>query len=159
MRVAVFSTKSYDKEHFNQANSQYGYELEFFDVRLEAKTARLAHGFPVVCLFVNDDADREVLTELAANGTKVIALRCAGYNNVDLAAAKELGLKVVRVPAYSPEAVAEHAVGLMMTLNRRIHKAYQRTRDANFSLEGLVGFNMHGRTAGIIGTGKIGIAT
>ena len=159
MRVAVFSTKSYDKEHFNQANSQYGFELEFFDVRLEAKTARLAHHFPVVCLFVNDDADREVLTELAANGTKVIALRCAGYNNVDLVAAKELGLKVVRVPAYSPEAVAEHAVGLMMTLNRRIHKAYQRTRDANFSLEGLVGFNMHGRTAGIIGTGKIGIAT
>ena len=159
MRVAVFSTKSYDKEHFNQANSQYGFELEFFDVRLEAKTARLAHHFPVVCLFVNDDADREVLTELAANGTKVIALRCAGYNNVDLVAAKELGLKVVRVPAYSPEAVAEHAVGLMMTLNRRIQKAYQRTRDANFSLEGLVGFNMHGRTAGIIGTGKIGIAT
>ncbi|MGL5992371.1 MAG: 2-hydroxyacid dehydrogenase [Aeromonas sobria] len=159
MKVAVFSTKSYDKEHFNQAHSQYGFDLEFFEVRLEAKTARLAHGFPVVCLFVNDDADREVLTELAANGTQVIALRCAGYNNVDLAAAKELGLKVVRVPAYSPEAVAEHAVGLMMTLNRRIHKAYQRTRDANFSLEGLVGFNMFGRTAGIIGTGKIGIAT
>ena len=159
MKVAVFSTKSYDKEHFTQANSRFGFELEFFDVRLEAKTARLAHGFPVVCLFVNDDADREVLTELAANGTRVIALRCAGYNNVDLAAARELGMKVVRVPAYSPEAVAEHAVGMMMCLNRRIHKAYQRTRDANFSLEGLVGFNMHGRTAGIIGTGKIGIAT
>jgi D-lactate dehydrogenase len=102
MRVAVFSTKSYDKEHFHQANGQYGFDLEFFDVRLEAKTARLAHGFPVVCLFVNDDADREVLTELAQYGTRVIALRCAGYNNVDLAAAKELGLKVVRVPAYSP---------------------------------------------------------
>ncbi|MGL4717131.1 MAG: 2-hydroxyacid dehydrogenase, partial [Aeromonas sp.] len=158
MKVAVFSTKSYDKEHFNQANSQYGFELEFFDVRLEAKTARLAHGFPVVCLFVNDDADREVLTELAANGTQVIALRCAGYNNVDLAAAKELALKVVRVPAYSPEATAEHAVGMMMCLNRRIHKAYQRTRDANFSLEGLVGFNMHGKTVGVIGTGKIGLA-
>ena len=158
MKVAVFSTKSYDKEHFNQANSQYGFDLEFFDVRLEAKTARLAHGFPVVCLFVNDDADREVLTELAANGTRVIALRCAGYNNVDLAAAKELGLKVVRVPAYSPEATAEHAVGMMMCLNRRIHKAYQRTRDANFSLEGLVGFNMHGKTVGVIGTGKIGLA-
>ena len=158
MKVAVFSTKSYDKEHFNQANGQYGFDLEFFDVRLEAKTARLAHGFPVVCLFVNDDADREVLTELAANGTQVIALRCAGYNNVDLAAAKELGLKVVRVPAYSPEATAEHAVGMMMCLNRRIHKAYQRTRDANFSLEGLVGFNMHGKTVGVIGTGKIGLA-
>ncbi|PJG59906.1 2-hydroxyacid dehydrogenase [Aeromonas cavernicola] len=158
MKVAVFSTKSYDKEHFNQANSRFGFELEFFDVRLEAKTARLAHGVPVVCLFVNDDADREVLTELASNGTKVIALRCAGYNNVDLAAAKELGLKVVRVPAYSPEATAEHAVGMMMCLNRRIHKAYQRTRDANFSLEGLVGFNMHGKTVGVIGTGKIGLA-
>ncbi|MGL5029866.1 MAG: 2-hydroxyacid dehydrogenase [Aeromonas sp.] len=158
MKVAVFSTKSYDKEHFNQANSQYGFDLEFFDVRLEAKTARLAYGFPVVCVFVNDDADRDVLTELAANGTQVIALRCAGYNNVDLVAAKELGLKVVRVPAYSPEATAEHAVGMMMCLNRRIHKAYQRTRDANFSLEGLVGFNMHGKTVGIVGTGKIGLA-
>lgn len=158
MKVAVFSTKSYDKEHFSQTNSQYGFDLEFFDVRLEAKTAKLAHDFPVVCLFVNDDADREVLTELAANGTQIIALRCAGYNNVDLVAAKELGLKVVRVPAYSPEATAEHAVGMMMCLNRRIHKAYQRTRDANFSLEGLVGFNMHGKTVGVIGTGKIGLA-
>ncbi|MBZ6073725.1 2-hydroxyacid dehydrogenase [Aeromonas schubertii] len=159
MKIALFSSKNYDKEYFQQANAGYGFELEFFDVRLEAKTLRLAHGFPVVCLFVNDEADRTILTELAENGTQVIALRCAGYNNVDLVAARELGLKVVRVPAYSPEAVAEHAVGLMMTLNRRIHKAYQRTRDANFSLEGLVGFNMYGRTAGIIGTGKIGIAT
>ncbi|MGH1407921.1 MAG: 2-hydroxyacid dehydrogenase [Aeromonas sp.] len=158
MKVAVFSTKSYEKEHFVHANSQFGFELEFFDVRLEAKTAKLAHDFPVVCLFVNDDADREVLTELAANGTKVIALRCAGYNNVDLAAVKELGMKVVRVPAYSPEATAEHSVGMMMCLNRRIHKAYQRTRDANFSLEGLVGFNMYGKTVGVIGTGKIGLA-
>ncbi|ALP41927.1 2-hydroxyacid dehydrogenase [Aeromonas schubertii] len=159
MKIALFSSKNYDKEYFQQANAGYGFELEFFDVRLEAKTLRLAHGFPVVCLFVNDEADRTILTELAENGTRVIALRCAGYNNVDLVAARELGLKVVRVPAYSPEAVAEHAVGLMMTLNRRIHKAYQRTRDANFSLEGLVGFNMYGRTAGVIGTGKIGIAT
>lgn len=159
MKIALFSSKNYDKEYFQQANAGYGFELEFFDVRLEAKTLRLAHGFPVVCLFVNDEADRTILTELAENGTWVIALRCAGYNNVDLVAARELGLKVVRVPAYSPEAVAEHAVGLMMTLNRRIHKAYQRTRDANFSLEGLVGFNMYGRTAGVIGTGKIGIAT
>ncbi|MGL4250556.1 MAG: 2-hydroxyacid dehydrogenase [Aeromonas sp.] len=158
MKIAVFSTKSYDKEHFIQANSRFGFELEFFDVRLEAKTARLAHDFPVVCLFVNDDANREVLTELAAHGTKVIALRCAGYNNVDLAAVKALGMKVVRVPAYSPEATAEHAVGMMMCLNRRIHKAYQRTRDANFSLEGLVGFNMYGKTVGVIGTGKIGLA-
>lgn len=159
MKIAVFSSKSYDKEYFQKANAAYGFDLEFFDVRLETKTLRLAHGFPVVCLFVNDDADRAILSELAQHGTKVIALRCAGYNNVDLVAAKELGLTVVRVPAYSPEAVAEHAVGLMMTLNRRIHKAYQRTRDANFSLEGLVGFNMFGRTAGVIGTGKIGLAT
>ena len=125
----------------------------------DTKTARLAHGYAVVCAFVNDDLSRPVLADLAANGTKVLAMRCAGYNNVDLAAAKELGIRVVRVPAYSPEAVAEHTVGLMMTLNRRIHKAFQRTRDANFALDGLVGFNMFGRTAGIIGTGKIGIAT
>ncbi|MGL4753569.1 MAG: 2-hydroxyacid dehydrogenase, partial [Aeromonadaceae bacterium] len=139
--------------------AQFGYKVDYFDVRLDLKTCRLAHGYPVVCAFVNDDLGRDVLTELATNGTKVLAMRCAGYNNVDLQAAKELGLRVVRVPAYSPEAVAEHTIGLMMTLNRRIHKAYQRTRDANFALDGLVGFNMHGRTAGIIGTGKIGIAT
>ncbi len=108
--------------------------------------------------FVNDDGCRAVLEKLAQYGVKMIALRCAGFNNVDLDAAKELSLQVVRVPAYSPEAVAEHAVGLMMTLNRRIHRAYQRTREANFSLEGLIGFNMHGRTVGVIGTGKIGIA-
>ncbi|EPQ3100431.1 2-hydroxyacid dehydrogenase, partial [Serratia marcescens] len=107
----------------------------------------------------NDDGSREVLEELAALGVEILALRCAGFNNVDLDAAKELGIKVVRVPAYSPEAVAEHAVGMMMCLNRRIHRAYQRTRDANFSLEGLIGFNMHNRTAGVIGTGKIGVAT
>ena len=159
MKIAMFSAKGYDSDHFDLANAQYGYQIDYFDVRLDSKTSRLAHGYPVVCAFVNDDISRAVLTDLANNGTKLLAMRCAGYNNVDLVAAKELGLKVVRVPAYSPEAVAEHAVGLMMTLNRRIHKAYQRTRDANFSLEGLVGFNMHGRTAGIIGTGKIGIAT
>lgn len=112
-----------------------------------------------MCLFVNDDGSREVLEELAALGVEILALRCAGFNNVDLDAAQELGIKVVRVPAYSPEAVAEHAVGMMMCLNRRIHRAYLRTRDANFSLEGLIGFNMHNRTAGVIGTGKIGVAT
>lgn len=119
----------------------------------------MAEGCQAVCLFVNDDGCREVLTELAAIGVKILALRCAGFNNVDLEAAKELGIQVVRVPAYSPEVVAEHAVGMMLSLNRRIHRAYQRTRDANFSLEGLIGFNMHNRTAGIIGTGKIGVAT
>lgn len=159
MKIALFSAKAYDRDHFELANQKFGYDVDYFDVRLDSKTTRLAHGVPVVCAFVNDDLSRPVLTELAKNGTKVIAMRCAGYNNVDLVAAKELGLRLVRVPAYSPEAVAEHAVGLMMTLNRRIHKAYQRTRDANFALDGLVGFNMFGKTAGIIGTGKIGIAT
>ncbi len=126
---------------------------------LSESTAKTAVDCDAVCLFVNDDGSRPVLEELAELGVKFIALRCAGFNNVDLKAAAELGLEVVRVPAYSPEAVAEHAVGLMMTLNRRIHRAYQRTRDANFSLDGLTGFNMHNKTAGIIGTGKIGIAT
>lgn len=112
-----------------------------------------------MCPFVNDDLSAEVLTSLAEHGVKMVAMRCAGFDRVDLDAAKALGIQVVRVPAYSPESVAEHAVGLMMSLNRRFHKAYQRTRDANFSLEGLVGFNFHGKTAGVIGTGKIGIAT
>ncbi len=137
----------------------FGFELEFFDFLLTPKTAKMAEGCQAVCLFVNDDGCREILTELATIGVKILALRCAGFNNVDLEAAKELGIQVVRVPAYSPEAVAEHTVGMMLSLNRRIHRAYQRTRDANFSLEGLIGFNMHNRTAGIIGTGKIGVAT
>ena len=159
MKLAVYSTKQYDKKYLQHVNEAYGFELEFFDFLLSEKTAKTAHGCEGVCIFVNDDGSRPVLEELKKQGVKYIALRCAGFNNVDLDAAKELGLKVVRVPAYSPEAVAEHAIGMMMSLNRRIHRAYQRTRDANFSLEGLVGFNMHGRTAGIIGTGKIGIAT
>nr|WP_321238668.1 2-hydroxyacid dehydrogenase [uncultured Tolumonas sp.] len=159
MKIALFSAKAYDRDYFEQANQPFDYAIDYFDVRLDAKTSRLAHGYPVVCAFVNDDLSRPVLTDLVNNGTRLLAMRCAGYNNVDLVAAKELGLTVVRVPAYSPEAVAEHSVGLMMTLNRRIHKAYQRTRDANFALDGLVGFNMFGKTAGIIGTGKIGIAT
>ncbi len=159
MKVAVYSTKNYDRKHLEIANQKFGFELEFFDFLLSEKTAKMAEGAEAVCIFVNDDGSRAVLEKLANIGVKTIALRCAGFNNVDLDAAKELGLNVVRVPAYSPEAVAEHAVGLMLTLNRRIHKAYQRTRDANFSLEGLTGFNMHGKTAGIIGTGKIGIAT
>lgn len=159
MKLAIYSTKQYDRKYLELVNKEFGFELEFFDFLLSAKTAKVAQGCEAVCIFVNDDASREVLTELAALGVKIIALRCAGFNNVDLVAAKELGLQVVRVPAYSPEAIAEHAVGLMMSLNRRIHRAYQRTRDANFSLEGLIGFNMHNRTAGVIGTGKIGVAT
>lgn len=159
MKIAIYSTKQYDRKFLEKANQQFGYELEFFDFMLSAQTAKTAVGSQAVCIFVNDDGGREVLTELAQLGVKTLALRCAGFNNVDLEAAKALGINVVRVPAYSPEAVAEHAVGLMLSLNRRIHRAYQRTRDANFSLEGLIGFNMHQRTAGIVGTGKIGIAT
>ncbi|MCR4457495.1 MULTISPECIES: 2-hydroxyacid dehydrogenase [Enterobacteriaceae] len=159
MKLAVYSTKQYDKKYLQQVNESYQYNLEFFDFLLTEKTAKTAHDCDGVCIFVNDDGSRPVLEELKKHGVKFIALRCAGFNNVDLDAAKELGLRVVRVPAYSPEAVAEHTVGMMMTLNRRIHRAYQRTRDANFSLEGLTGFTMHGKTAGVIGTGKIGIAT
>ncbi|MCD1126947.1 2-hydroxyacid dehydrogenase [Jinshanibacter sp. LJY008] len=159
MKVAIYSTKQYDRKYLEVANERFNINLEFFDFKLSLQTAKTAEGCEAVCIFVNDDGSRPVLEELAKSGVKIIALRCAGFNNVDLDAAKVLGLQVVRVPAYSPEAVAEHAIGLMMSLNRRIHRAYQRTRDANFSLEGLIGFNMHNRTAGIIGTGKIGIAT
>lgn len=159
MKLAVYSTKQYDKKYLDHVNERFGFDIEYFDFLLTERTAINAVNCEAVCIFVNDDASRPVLEILHAQGVKIIALRCAGFNNVDLDAAKELGMKVVRVPAYSPEAVAEHAVGIMMTLNRRIHRAYQRTRDANFSLEGLIGFNMHGRTAGVIGTGKIGIAT
>ncbi|MDN0118201.1 2-hydroxyacid dehydrogenase [Yersinia frederiksenii] len=159
MKLAVYSTKQYDRKYLELVNKDFGFELEFFDFLLNPKTAKMAVGCDAVCLFVNDDGCRATLEELKEAGVKILALRCAGFNNVDLEAAKELGMQVVRVPAYSPEAVAEHTVGMMMSLNRRIHRAYQRTRDANFSLEGLIGFNMHNRTAGIIGTGKIGVAT
>ncbi|WAT02485.1 2-hydroxyacid dehydrogenase [Rouxiella chamberiensis] len=158
MKLAVYGTKNYDRKYFELVNQRYGFELVFFDFMLSQPTAKTAAGCDAVCIFVNDDGSREVLAELAAVGVKTLALRCAGFNNVDLEAAKELGIDVVRVPAYSPEAVAEHAVGLMLCLNRHIHRAYQRTREANFSLEGLTGFNMYQRTAGIIGTGKIGVA-
>ena len=140
MKIAVYSTKQYDKKYLQHVNDAYGFELEFFDFLLTAKTAKTANGCEAVCIFVNDDGSRPVLEELKAHGVKYIALRCAGFNNVDL------------------EAVAEHAIGMMMSLNRRIHRAYQRTRDANFSLEGLTGFTMYGKTAGVIGTGKIGVA-
>jgi D-lactate dehydrogenase len=159
MKVAVYSTKHYDQKYFEQVNARFGFELVFFDFLLSEDTAKNAAGCDAVCIFVNDECGRAVLEELAALGIKYIALRCAGFNNVDLQAAAELGMEVVRVPAYSPEAVAEHTVGMMLALNRRIHRAYQRTRDANFSLDGLTGFNMHNKTAGVVGTGKIGVAT
>ncbi|ELY4523359.1 2-hydroxyacid dehydrogenase [Cronobacter turicensis] len=158
MKLAVYSTKQYDKKYLQHVNQDYGFDLEFYDFLLTERTAKTALSCDGVCIFVNDDGSRPVLEELKKHGVKFIALRCAGFNNVDLDAAKELGMKVVRVPAYSPEAVAEHAVGMMMCLNRRIHRAYQRTRDANFNLEGLTGFTMYGKTAGVIGTGKIGVA-
>lgn len=159
MKVAVFSAKKYDQKSFDQINQHFGHTLDYYDFHLTEQTARIAHGYDAVCAFVNDDLSRPVLESLASENVRLIAMRCAGYDKVDLAAAKELGLQVVRVPAYSPEAIAEHAVGLMLCLNRRIHRAYLRTRDANFSLEGLTGFNFHGKTVGVIGTGKIGIAT
>lgn len=160
MKVAMFSTRTYDINHFDPLLiKQKNIQIKYFDTQLNIHTCQLAQDFDAVCAFVNDDLSAPVLKDLAKLGIKVIVMRCAGFNNVDIDACKQLGLKVMRVPAYSPEAVAEHAIALMMTLNRRIHKAYQRTRDANFSLQGLVGFNMHGKTVGIIGTGKIGIAT
>ncbi|GAA3547692.1 2-hydroxyacid dehydrogenase [Zobellella aerophila] len=159
MKIAFFSSRPYMQQAFLEANAAFDFDLTYFDARLEPHTASLGQGFDAVCAFVNDKLNAEVISILARGGVRVIALRCAGYNNVDLEAARLAGMTIVRVPAYSPEAVAEHTVGLMLTLNRHIHKAYQRTRDANFSLDGLVGFNMHGKTAGIIGAGKIGLAT
>lgn len=158
LKIAVFSSKHYDREHLELANQNFGFDLEYYEHKFSCKTAVTAKGFDAVCIFVNDEADKKALRELSSVGVKILALRCAGFDNVDLDEAAKLGITVVRVPAYSPEAVAEHAVALMMTLNRRTHKAYQRTRDANFSLDGLTGFNMHNRTAGVIGTGKIGLA-
>jgi D-lactate dehydrogenase len=158
MRIAFFGTKDYDREFFDAANAERGHDLAYFEARLTADTALLARGFPAVCAFVNDALDRTVLETLAAQGTRLVALRSAGFNNVDLAAARDLGITVARVPAYSPHAVAEHAVGLILALDRKIHRAYARVREGNFSLSGLVGFDLFGRTVGIVGTGKIGLA-
>ena len=159
MKVAVFNAKPYDKTFLTQANQEYHHNLKFLLPRLDKETVDLAQGFPAICVFVNDVLDRDVLQTLATNGTNLIALRCAGYDNVDLKAAQELNVKVVRVPAYSPYAVAEHAIALILTLNRKIHRAYYRVRESNFSLNGLLGFDLHGCTVGIIGTGKIGRIT
>lgn len=156
MRIAVFGTKSYEREQLAAANERYGHELTFLEPRLGCATVDLAAGFPAVCVFVNDKVGADVLERLAVGGTRLLALRCAGFNNVDLTAAKHRGITVCRVPAYSPYAVAEHAVALLLTLNRKTHKAYNRVREGNFALDGLMGFDLHGKTAGIIGTGKIG---
>ena len=157
MKVAVFSTRSYDKHFLDAANAGVGHELVYYDVKLDASTATLVGDAPAVCVFVHDVLDRTTLTILRECGVRLIALRCTGFNHVDLQAAGELGLTVVRVTAYSPYAVAEHAVGLILTLSRKYHRAYHRVREGNFSLEGLLGFDLHARTVGIIGTGKIGM--
>lgn len=156
MRVAIFSTKPYDRQFLNAANPEYYHDLVFLEPRLTAETALLAHGFPAVCAFINDRLDAPTLQILAEGGTKLIALRSAGFNHVDLKIASQLGLTIVRVPAYSPYAVAEHAVALILMLNRKLYRAYNRVRDDNFSLDGLLGFDLHGSTVGMIGTGKIG---
>ncbi|MEA5533543.1 2-hydroxyacid dehydrogenase [Crocosphaera sp. XPORK-15E] len=159
MKVAVFSTEPHDRHFLDLANQSMNtnHELVYFDTRLEPKTASLAEGFPAICAFVNDDLGQETLNNLASHGIKLIALRCTGFNNVDLKTAAALGIKVVRVTAYSPYSVAELAIGLILMLNRKLYKAYNRVRDDNFSLNGLLGFDLHGRTVGIIGTGKIGV--
>jgi D-lactate dehydrogenase len=158
MRITFFSTQPYDKEFFIKHNADFEFQLEFIDAGLDEKTVELVKKSVAVCVFVNDKVNREVIEVLASKGVKIIALRCAGFNNVDLAAAKEHQIKVCRVPAYSPEAVAEHAVAMILTLNRKTHKAYNRVRDQNFSLNGLLGFDLHGKTIGVIGTGNIGKA-
>jgi D-lactate dehydrogenase len=156
LQTAVFDAKSYDRESLQRAASSSEIEWRFMDWRLSSETAAAAQGARAICIFVNDRADRACLEALASLGVQHIALRCAGYNGVDLAAAAELGLTVTRVPAYSPYAVAEHAVALLLALNRKIPRAGNRVRDLNFSLSGLVGFDLHGKTAGIFGTGRIG---
>ncbi len=156
MKVAFFDTKSYDIEVFEPVLKANDIDHVFYDMRLGTDNAILTKGCDAVCVFVNDDVKKEVIDMLAENGVKAIALRCAGFNNVDYKYAEEKGIKVVRVPAYSPYAVAEHAMALLLTINRKIHKAYLRTRDFNFSLKGLKGFDLHGKTVGVIGTGKIG---
>jgi D-lactate dehydrogenase len=156
MKIAFFSTKSYDREFFNRYVTTH--EIIYFEARLDKQTVNLVTGCDAVCVFVNDKLNATVIAELKKTGIKLIALRCAGFNNVDLEAARSNEIKVVRVPAYSPHAVAEHAVALILTLNRKTHKAYNRVREGNFSLERLTGFDLYEKTVGVIGTGKIGQA-
>ena len=155
MKIAFFDAKDYDKNSFEKANADNRYEIAFYETRLTKDTVRLAEGCDVVCVFVNDDVGREVIDSLVKMNVRLIALRCAGYNNVDIEYAYGK-IHIVRVPAYSPYAVAEHAMALLLTSIRRIHKAYIRTKDFNFSLNGLTGFDLHGKTVGVVGTGKIG---
>jgi D-lactate dehydrogenase len=154
--VAFYDTKPYDREYFERNADAVRLDWRFHEFRLTAETAASASGAGAVCVFVNDRLDRRCLEVLHGLGVRLVALRCAGFNNVDLAAAREFGLRVVRVPAYSPHAVAEHTVALLLALNRKIHRAYNRVREHNFSLSGLVGFDLYGKTVGVLGTGKIG---
>ncbi len=156
MQVAVFSTRPYDRFFLEKANKTFGHELTFYEPHLTFETVSLAAGFPAVCVFVNDRLDARTLVRLHEIGTDIIALRCAGFNNLDLDIASTLGMQVVRVPAYSPHAVAEHTVGLLLAVNRKFHRAFNRVREGNFALDGLLGFELHGKTVGIVGTGKIG---
>ncbi len=156
MKIAVFDTHSYDRQALNTANQHFGHQLEYFEERLHDKTVELAQGFDAVCPFVNCRLTDKVLARLKEIGVRIVVLRASGYNGINIPAANKLGLKVLTVPAYSPEAVAEHNFALLLSLVRKIHRAYNRVRDLNFSLDGLEGFNLHGRTYGLIGTGRIG---
>ncbi len=156
MKIAFFDTHGFEKSVFQKANKSTQHEISYFETRLTEQTANLASGYPCICVFVNDRLDKKTLQSLAAGGTQLIALRSAGFNHVDLASAQSLGLRVVRVPEYSPHAVAEHAVALILSLNRKIHRAYNRVREGNFSLDGLVGFDLNKKTVGVVGTGRIG---
>jgi len=156
MRVALFGTKAYDRDFFEAANARHRHRLTFFEPRLDHATVALVEGQDAICVFVNDCVDETVLETLRAQGVRLVALRCAGYNNVDLAAAERLGIAIVRVPAYSPEAIAEFTIGLMLALDRRIHRAWARVRENNFALDGLIGRTLAARTAGVVGTGRIG---
>lgn len=156
MKIIFFSTKPYDKLFFDRCNKTFGFEIEYFDTHLGPHIVNAIGPADAVCVFVNDKVNAEVIKVLAEKGIRIIALRCAGFNNVDVEAARQYGIKVCRVPAYSPEAVAEHALAMIMTLNRKTHKAYNRVREQNFSLNGLLGFNLHGKTVGVVGTGNIG---
>src|SRR5882672_363062 len=158
MKITFFSAKPYDKESFNKQNENFGFELEYYETHLGPHIINAVEKTDAVCVFVNDRVNAQVIGSLAKKDVKVIALRCAGFNNVDLQAAKANGIKVCRVPAYSPEAVAEHAVAMLLTLNRKTHKAYNRVREQNFSLNGLLGFDVYGKTVGVVGTGNIGKA-
>ena len=156
MKVAFFDSHRFEIESFRRELAAFSHELVFLEARLTEETAKLADGFPAVCAFVNDSLDRSTLEKLSTGGTQIVALRSAGFNHVDLEAAHHFGIKIVRVPEYSPYAVAEHAVAMMMALNRHLTRAHNRVMEQNFSLNGLTGFDMHGKTVGILGTGKIG---